>query len=59
VEVWIYCGSGNRASVAASVLDGPGRNVVLVNDSYGNAAEAGLESEVAAGPAGRWTDRSA
>jgi len=58
-EVWIYCGSGYRASVAASVLDGPGRNVVLVNDSYGNAAEAGLESEVAAGPAGRWTDRSA
>jgi len=47
-EVWIYCGSGYRASVAASVLDGPGRNVVLVNDSYGNAAEAGLESEVAA-----------
>ncbi|SDY80159.1 Glyoxylase, beta-lactamase superfamily II [Modestobacter sp. DSM 44400] len=42
-EVWVYCGSGYRASIAASVLDRPGRDVVLVNDSYGNAAEAGIE----------------
>jgi glyoxylase-like metal-dependent hydrolase (beta-lactamase superfamily II)/rhodanese-related sulfurtransferase len=32
-EVWAYCGSGYRASIAASVLDRPGRSVVLVNDS--------------------------
>ena len=44
-EVWVYCGSGYRASVAASVLDRPGRDVVLVNDSYGTAKEAGLEDE--------------
>ncbi len=44
-EVWVYCGSGYRASIAASVLDRPGRQVVLVNDSYGGAAEAGLEDE--------------
>jgi rhodanese-related sulfurtransferase len=43
--VWVYCGSGYRASIAASVLDRPGRQVVLVNDSYGAAAEAGLEDE--------------
>jgi hydroxyacylglutathione hydrolase len=39
-EVWVYCGSGYRASVAASVLDGPGRAVVLVDDSYGNAEQS-------------------
>ena len=43
-EVWIYCGSGYRASIAASVLDRPGRDVVLVNDSYDNAAAAGIET---------------
>ncbi|OLT01356.1 hypothetical protein BJF90_32395 [Pseudonocardia sp. CNS-004] len=32
-EVWVYCGSGYRASIAASVLDRPGRQVVLINDS--------------------------
>jgi hydroxyacylglutathione hydrolase len=44
-EVWVYCGSGYRASIAASVLDRPGREVVLINDSYGTAKEAGLEDE--------------
>lgn len=42
-EVWVYCGSGYRASVAASVLDGPGRDLVLVDDSYDHARELGLE----------------
>jgi hydroxyacylglutathione hydrolase len=44
-EVWVYCGSGYRASIAASVLDTPGRDVVLVNDSYGTAKQAGLEDD--------------
>ncbi|WP_345602880.1 MBL fold metallo-hydrolase [Pseudonocardia adelaidensis] len=44
-EVWVYCGSGYRASIAASVLDGPGRHVVLINDSYDAANAAGLEDE--------------
>jgi hydroxyacylglutathione hydrolase len=44
-EVWVYCGSGYRASIAASVLDRPGRRVVLIDDSYGAAVEAGLEDE--------------
>jgi hydroxyacylglutathione hydrolase len=42
-EVWVYCGSGYRASIAASILDRPGRNVVLINDSYDSAKTAGLE----------------
>lgn len=53
-EVWVYCGSGYRASIAASVLDRPGRQVVLIDDSYDNAAAAGLEerapADAAAGP---------
>lgn len=44
-ELWVYCGSGYRASVAASILDRPGREVILVDDSYASAAEAGLEGE--------------
>jgi glyoxylase-like metal-dependent hydrolase (beta-lactamase superfamily II)/rhodanese-related sulfurtransferase len=43
-EVWVYCGSGYRASIAASMLDQPGRQVVLINDSYDSAKDAGLES---------------
>jgi rhodanese-related sulfurtransferase len=44
-EVWVYCGSGYRASIAASVLDRPGRSVVLINDSYDSAGKAGLEDD--------------
>ncbi|MGQ0576722.1 MAG: MBL fold metallo-hydrolase [Pseudonocardia sp.] len=42
-EVWVYCGSGYRASVAASLLDVPGRAPVLVDDAYDRAGELGLE----------------
>jgi hydroxyacylglutathione hydrolase len=42
-EVWVYCSSGYRASIAASVLDRPGCQVVLINDSYDSAKEADLE----------------
>lgn len=42
-ELWVYCGSGYRAAIAASILDRPGRQVVLVNDSYDAAKAAGLE----------------
>ncbi|SOC48943.1 Glyoxylase, beta-lactamase superfamily II [Blastococcus aggregatus] len=48
-EVWVYCGSGYRASIAASVLDRPGRSVVLVDDSYESAGKAGLEVRPADG----------
>lgn len=44
-QVWVYCGSGYRASITASMLDRPGRQVVLINDSYGSAVDAGVQHE--------------
>jgi hydroxyacylglutathione hydrolase len=58
-EVWVYCGSGYRASIAASVLDAPGREVVLINDAYDSAKDAGLEDERPTEGAGATTDSSA
>ncbi|WP_149361053.1 MBL fold metallo-hydrolase [Lolliginicoccus suaedae] len=36
-EVWVHCQSGYRSSVAASLLDEPGREIVLIDDDFGNA----------------------
>jgi glyoxylase-like metal-dependent hydrolase (beta-lactamase superfamily II)/rhodanese-related sulfurtransferase len=41
-ELWVHCAAGFRASIAASLLDRAGRQVVLVDDDYGRAAAAGL-----------------
>jgi hydroxyacylglutathione hydrolase len=41
-EVWVHCHSGYRALAAASLLLAHGRQVVSVNDDFGNAATAGL-----------------
>ena len=42
-EVWVHCGGGYRASIAASVLAARGIPVVAVDDSFGeNAAASGL-----------------
>ncbi len=35
-DVWVYCGSGYRASIAASMLARTGRRPVLVNGGYGD-----------------------
>ncbi len=40
--IWIYCGSGFRASVGASILEAVGVNVVHVDDDFSNAGAAGL-----------------
>lgn len=40
--VWVYCGSGYRAAAAASLLRRDGRQVVLIDDEYGNAGAAGV-----------------
>ncbi len=40
--VWIYCGSGFRASVGASLLEPAGVDLVHVDDDFPNAATAGL-----------------
>jgi glyoxylase-like metal-dependent hydrolase (beta-lactamase superfamily II)/rhodanese-related sulfurtransferase len=42
-EVWVHCGTGYRASIAASILDAAGRDVVLIDDDYTNAAGSGVD----------------
>ena len=41
--VWVHCGSGYRATAAASLLENAGRTVVLIDDGFDHATEAGLE----------------
>ena len=41
-EVWVHCHSGYRALVAASMLAARGRQVISVDDDFGNADTAGL-----------------
>jgi hydroxyacylglutathione hydrolase len=41
-EVWVHCASGYRSSIAASIIDRPGRTVVLINDTYETAEKLGL-----------------
>jgi hydroxyacylglutathione hydrolase len=41
-EVWVHCGSGYRASVAASMIDRGDRRVVLVDDDFDNVAKYDL-----------------
>ncbi|WP_040491174.1 MBL fold metallo-hydrolase [Ilumatobacter nonamiensis] len=41
--IHVHCQSGYRASIAASLLDRAGRDVVLVDDSYDNAPDAGFD----------------
>ncbi|MFZ5869577.1 MAG: MBL fold metallo-hydrolase [Actinomycetota bacterium] len=47
-EVWVHCAGGYRASVAASFLAAAGRTVVAVDDSFDQAAAAGLPVVTAA-----------
>jgi hydroxyacylglutathione hydrolase len=48
-DVWVYCGSGYRAAIAASLLARTGRRPVLVDGGYGDpgtgAAAVGLHAE--------------
>ncbi|MGY5884181.1 MBL fold metallo-hydrolase [Modestobacter lacusdianchii] len=48
-DVWVYCGSGYRASIAASILARAGRRPVLVDGGYGDpdtgSAAVGLHTE--------------
>ena len=41
-EVWVHCASGFRASIAASLLDRAGRQVVHVDDDWERVARLGL-----------------
>ncbi len=44
-EVWVHCQAGYRASIAASLLDAAGRDVVLIDDDFGVAQRTGLATE--------------
>jgi len=41
-ELWVHCGSGYRAAIAASLLDRAGLPVVAVDDDWSEAADTGL-----------------
>ncbi len=41
-RLWVHCAGGFRASIAASLLDRAGHDVVLIDDEWEHAAEAGL-----------------
>ncbi|QTJ65238.1 MBL fold metallo-hydrolase [Rhodococcus sp. ZPP] len=43
-EIWVHCASGYRASIAASIIDRPGRTTVLINDDYDNANDTDITS---------------
>ncbi len=43
--VWVHCASGYRASIAASLLDRAGHDVVLIDDDYDQAVELGLTTD--------------
>jgi hydroxyacylglutathione hydrolase len=42
---WVHCASGFRASIAASLLQRAGRDVVLVDDEYEQARRLGLTDD--------------
>jgi glyoxylase-like metal-dependent hydrolase (beta-lactamase superfamily II)/rhodanese-related sulfurtransferase len=44
-QLWVHCASGYRASIAASLLDRAGRDVVLIDDSFDSAVDAGLTTQ--------------
>lgn len=41
-DIWVYCGSGFRASIGCSILEAAGVPVVHVDDDFSRAAIAGL-----------------
>lgn len=42
-RLWVHCGSGFRAGIAASLLDRAHRPVVHIDDLYANAADRGRD----------------
>lgn len=42
-RLWVHCASGARAAIAASLLARAGHDVVLIDDQFDNASQAGLQ----------------
>ncbi|MEU5851355.1 MBL fold metallo-hydrolase [Saccharopolyspora shandongensis] len=47
-SVWVHCGSGYRATAAASLLESAGRTAVVVDDAFAAAGPAGVPLATAA-----------
>ncbi len=43
--VWVHCASGYRASIATSLLDRAGHDVVLIDEDYDKAVDQGLTTQ--------------
>jgi rhodanese-related sulfurtransferase len=41
-QVWVHCGTGYRATIAASMLAAKGRDTVIIDDEWANAPSAGV-----------------
>ena len=41
-EIWVYCATGYRSAIAASLLERAGRRVVMIDDEFANAGAAGV-----------------
>ncbi len=41
-QLWIHCAAGFRASIASSLLDRAGHDVILVNEDFNVAVQSGL-----------------
>ena len=41
-QVWVHCAAGYRASIGASILAAARRQLVAIDDDFGNARAAGL-----------------
>jgi rhodanese-related sulfurtransferase len=41
-RLWVHCAAGFRSSIAASLIDRAGRDVVYIDDDYPNATAAGF-----------------
>lgn len=41
-QVWVHCAGGMRAAIAGSLLDAAGRTVVVIDDDFAHAEDAGL-----------------
>lgn len=50
-EVWVHCGTGYRAGIAASLLDDGQRHVFHIDDEFDRATELGLTSRADDTPA--------
>jgi hydroxyacylglutathione hydrolase len=40
--LWVHCAGGFRASIAASILDAAGKQVIAIDDGFDTAEQAGL-----------------